>query len=366
MSRLQDIFDGGKDIDREEFRDEKPRIFYEQERQILNGMGEEYFPPARDISKEKEAPSKSEDYIIYAPSKSKKISKEKLYGNVQDLSKHLFLTPHHEDKIFYKQNEIIKTKNTTYMISLESLLTKYKFNSSKKFISRGNVFMGGINLKYDQDTMVNAGNIGEFVLPIVEYIHAIKPDYVIASDRGARLLGLAVFELYRRLHGKFPTSDGTLRFRRFSKSNTKKETEDHLRSLVKDMVAVEDNPTVLVLDDWVCSGGTKVLAEETISRLARQYRGDKVKVDFKFGVLMGAGGDISGHDSKNSGFAGTVDWRDDSNIIGVKYGENWGGSDIKGSAVRSQGSKKYRKRMYKGIRKLTKKINEAEQEKAAA
>jgi len=210
----------------------------------------------------------------------------------------------------------------------------------------------GLNLTLKDDTTaINADNIGEFALPIVEYIHQIKPDYVIASDRGARLLGLAVFKLHGLLYGRFPTADGTIKFRRFSKSNPQEETEKHLQPMVKDMLEHKQRPTVLVLDDWVCSGGTKRIAEETFDRLS------KGRIKTKFGVLIGTGGDISGHISHTSGFGGVTDWRDDSNIIGVKYGnDNWSTSGTKAKPVHSQEARDYRIRMYEGIQRFAKKL----------
>lgn len=216
----------------------------------------------------------------------------------------------------------------------------------------------GINLGVDTD--VNADNLGEFALPIVEYIKETKPDYVIASDRGARLLGLAVHRLYTELYGTFPTQDGRLNFRRFSKSNTQEQTEKHLKPLIDEMLKDGEKKTVLILDDWVCSGGTKRLAQQVFDKLS------KGKIKIKFGVLIGKGGDVSGNHSRTSQFAGLTDWRDDSNIIGVEYS---GGIDdykfgkdfstpIKAKPVRSQESLGYRTRMYKGIGKLVNAINE--------
>jgi adenine/guanine phosphoribosyltransferase-like PRPP-binding protein len=214
-----------------------------------------------------------------------------------------------------------------------------------------------LNLSVRESASINADNIGEFALPLVEYIHQTKPDYVVASDGGARLLGLAVFRLHNQLYGRFPTADGTIRFRRFSKSNTQQDTEKHLQPLVTEMLAHKKRPTVLVLDDWVWSGGTKRLATDIFDKLG------KGRIRTKFGVLIGEGADVSGHKSQTSGFAGITDWRDDSNIIGVRYGHNnYGSSGIKAQAVRSDESRDYRRRMYEGIERLAERINQGEKE----
>ena len=83
----------------------------------------------------------------------------------------------------------------------------------------------------------------------------------------------------------------------------------------------------------------------------------KGRIKIKFGVLIGSEADISGHSGQTSGFAGVVDWRDDSNIIGVKYGEdNCGSTGIKAQPVRSEQARDYRIRMYKGIDELVDRI----------
>ncbi len=212
----------------------------------------------------------------------------------------------------------------------------------------------GLNLIVRDPVSITADNIGEFALPLVEYIHQTQPDYVVASDRGARLLGLAVFRLHNRLYGRFPTADGTIRFRRFSKSNTQEATEEHIQPLVDEMLAYKKKPTVLVLDDWVCSGGTKRLAQNVLDKLG------KGRIKTKFGVLVGGGADVSGHNGQTSGFAGVTAWRDDSNIIGVRYGkDDWGSTGIKAQPVRSEQARDYRRRMYYGIDRLVESISES-------
>ncbi len=215
----------------------------------------------------------------------------------------------------------------------------------------------GFNFEVKDSRLITAENLGEFALPIVEYIRETKPDFIVASDRGARLLGLAVHRLYGELYGRLPTSDGTIRFRRFSKSNAQKDTEKHIRPLVDEMLRHKKKPVVLVLDDWVCSGGTKTLAQTVFDRLSKN------KVDMRFGVMLGSGGDVSGHDQKTSNFAGTTDWHDDSEIIGVRYeGRNYSNSGVKASPVRSEQAKDYRRRVYKGIDKLVRKITKEAKE----
>src|SRR3989338_8673996 len=211
----------------------------------------------------------------------------------------------------------------------------------------------GLNVNVKDSTSISAYNLGQFALPIVEYIHAVRPDCIIACDRGARLLGLAVHRLHQQLYGKLPTTDGTLRFRRISKSNSEEETEEHLRPLINEMLIKDGKQTVLVLDDWVVSGETKRIAQRVFDRLG------KGRIKVKFGVLVGEGADISGHSSRTSGFAGVTDWHDNSNIIGVQYGKDaWFGGGINPRPVRSEEAKSYRERMREGINKLVESIKQ--------
>lgn len=295
--------------------------------------------------------------------------KKGLYDDLEDLGGSVGLLSNHliknnesiiKKEIYnlnkYEKKNIIEPIKNEYLIFEKELSKNYNYKIPNML---GNKFSNiqtsplGLNLTLGDSASINADNIGEFALPIVEYIHQTQPDYVVASDRGARLLGLAVFRLHNRLYGRFPTADGTMRFRRFSKSNTQEATEQHMQPLVDEMLQRKKKPTVLVLDDWVCSGGTKRMTQQTFDKLS------KGRVKTKFGVLIGGEADVSGHNSHTSGFAGVTDWRDDSNIIGVKYGnDNWGTTGIKAIPVRSEQARDYRKRMYEGIDKLVDRIVE--------
>ena len=299
---------------------------------------------------------REEDDLKIKPSKMKESIYKELGGSVNSLSDYLIKEP--IEKNIYN----INTNNYNYKNIKEKIYSKELFykntnynisNILSKNFSSIQYSPLGLNLTLGDSASITADNIGEFALPIVEYIHQEQFDYVIASDRGARLLGLAVFRLYNKVYGRFPTSDETLRFRRFSKSNTREATEKHIQPLADEMLQHKKKPTVLVLDDWVVSGGTKRLAQETFDRLG------KGKIKVKFGVLIGDGADVSGHGSQISGFAGSTDWRDDSNIIGVSYNkdnDSYNNSGIKAQPVRSEQARDYRRRMYDGIDKLVERI----------
>lgn len=297
--------------------------------------------------------------------KSKEDFRIKFFKKVEDLGSSVgllskYLIEESNEKKNYKINDFEKEK-----IIKPQKYFNFQKNFSEKIISYpipsglSNKFSSiqalplGLNLTLRDSLSINADNIGEFALPLVEYIHQTQPDFVVASDRGARLLGLAVFRLHNKLYGRFPTADGTIRFRRFSKSNTQEATEEHIQPLVDEMLAYKKKSNVLVLDDWVCSGGTKRLAQIVLDKLGRG------RIKTKFGVLVGDEADVSGHSGQTSGFAKITDWRDDSNIIGVKYGkDDWGSTGIKAQPMRSEQARDYRRRMYEGIDKLVDRIAE--------
>ncbi len=331
-------------------------------KKIMQEKEKKFFPESEEISElyrillnenEKGPPKKSEKETI------KKRKKPSLLGNSVD-----FLSS------FLKESQPKKTSQAEYIIpeyknieykNIEYKNIEYKKINLEKIIEK-NIYQNlyiktsgqGINLTSRDSTSITAGNIGEFALPIVEYIRQINPDYIIACDRGARLLGLAVFKLYGELYGRLPTVDGTLRFRRISKSESQNDTEAHLRPLVEEMLEQRKRPCVLVLDDWVCSGGTKNLAKDVFYKLG------KGRIEVKFGVLVGGEADISGHSSHASGFAGVTDWRDDSNIIGVRYSDSH--REIRAQPVRSEQAKDYRRVMYEGIEKLARNIKNGQQD----
>ncbi len=310
----------------------------------LEDISEKYFPK-----------NEKQQLEMYVQKDIDLISKEKNYGlynstlssNFEKLTKKLssYLNKYNNNLTKEEYFQIKEKIGESSPFYLEDIIKNYNNIVNKNF-QKAQYSPIGLSLTLQDNVTITADNLGEFALPIVEYIRKTKPDYIVASDRGARLLGLAVFRLYGKLHGRLPTIDGTIRFRRFSKSNTQKETEEHLRPLVNEMLKHKRNPKVLVLDDWVDSGGTKQLTKDVFDKL-----GDK-KIDVKFGVMVGGGADISGHGSKTSGFAGVADWHDNSNIIGIQY------FGIKPEPVRSQQAKDYRGRIYAGINELVRELAE--------
>ena len=271
----------------------------------------EYFSNLEYIIKEKHPIEKKEDYINKLEYDEKFTMYKKIINSEFDL------------EVFSKYD-------------IEGIINANKFNK---------ILIGSQGLGLNYGDIITAENVGEVVLPLVEYIRDLKPDFIVACDRGARLIGLAVYQLYRELHGRLPTTDGTLRFRRISKSNTLQSTEQHLKPLITEILASKENPTVLFLDDWVSEGTTQRIVRDIL------YDSGKGKIDVRFGVLIGNGANVSGSTKHGSS---DVDWWDNPDLIGLDY------KAFKPVLVKSINSFDYRSRINKGIKRLAKAIKSRE------
>jgi len=198
-----------------------------------------------------------------------------------------------------------------------------------------------LQIDYLKDKEVGAENIGEFVYPLVQFIEQAKPDYILACDRGARIVGVAIHMLYRFLHGEFPTRDHAVHFRRISKTNTEEEAEQYLTPLVEKMLEETSSPYVFVLDDWVGAGVTRDRVKAIFDKLS------KGKAQVTFGVLVGGKADISGsEDAKHF-----VDWHNNPFILGLDYDQQF--DQEKGFKTRRTGNESaiaYRRRMSKHLK----------------
>lgn len=98
--------------------------------------------------------------------------------------------------------------------------------------------------------------------PIVEMIHHIQPDVIVAADRGARLFGLSVKMGWNRRYPTedFPTLDRKIHFARISSRSTDNETVRNLVHNTLDRSGLIDSkitkPNIVFLDDWIRSGLT--------------------------------------------------------------------------------------------------------------
>ena len=224
----------------------------------------------------------------------------------------------------YPQNPVQIQYNPTF--------TNFNFNSLP---------LPGITV--DTKTRITADNVAEFAYPLAQFVEQVRPDYIIACDRGARIIGLAVHMLYGRLYGALPTQDHSISFRKISRKVPADAVREALRPDVVRMLAATESPTVLVLDDWVATGGTKSLVQELFDELSGG------RVNLLYGVMRGSGADVTG--SKDSAALG--DWHDRADLIGVDYGS----TDLRPFRVGSRAALDYRRRMSASIDSFVKDLS---------
>ncbi len=164
--------------------------------------------------------------------------------------------------------------------------------------------------------------------PLVELIREEMPDAVIASDRGGRMIGLAIYKVWRQRYPNvpFPTIDGKLHFGRNSTSPRTKDTRGVIeyvlnRSGVMAEMAMrraegDERPAkVLLLDDWVLSGSTIDRAKKYME----DYLGGENQLAFMLGTMAdGLHPSIRPHVVGNTSRYGAT-WSDKSHKTGVRY-----------------------------------------------
>lgn len=105
--------------------------------------------------------------------------------------------------------------------------------------------------------MISPENIAYSVYPIVEAIHEIKPDYILALDRGGRIVGIATHMLYKELYGSLPTHDSAIHFKKVSRRLPSKTNYQSLEPIAEDLMKINNDPIVFVIEDWMNTGATK-------------------------------------------------------------------------------------------------------------
>lgn len=229
-------------------------------------------------------------------------------------------------KDFNLLNPIIKSVNK---LPLDQI--KIQFNPAFT-----NLRVRSKSIIVDARTSITADNIAEFAYPLAQFVEQVRPDYIIACDRGARIIGLAVHMMYRELYGvSLPTQDHAIHFRKISRRVPAGAVQDTLRPDIERMLTATESPTVLVLDDWVATGGTKALVQDVFRKLSGG------RINLLYGVMRGTGADVSG--SQDSGALG--DWHDRADLIGVDYY----GSTLEPHKVESPAAIAYRKKMSESI-----------------
>lgn len=195
---------------------------------------------------------------------------------------------------------------------------------------------------------ITAENIPEFAFPVAQFIHEVRPDYIIACDTGARLFGVAVKMMYHELYGKFPTKDGKMHFRKLSRKIPKERMRSTLEPDIVRMLEQTEFPTVLFLDDWISTGET----ERGIRELVEEISEGQITV--LYGVMRGTGADISGGPISSS-FA---EFTDRPELIGVDYDVN-----NLGKSVHSQRARVYRLEMSANIKNFVRSLQNPQKPK---
>ncbi len=190
---------------------------------------------------------------------------------------------------------------------------------------------------------INSDNISYVAYPIARFIAEEKPDYIIACDRGARIIALATHILYQELYGGLPTQDHRISFRKISRKTPFEMIRKQLEADVSHILTVVESPKILVLDDWIFTGKTRSWVNEAIEDLS----GGRAKVFF--GVMLGKGNGIDISGDRNS-FA-FWDKRNKGDLVGVDYS-----SELFPFKTNSAEAIIYRKKLFKSVKAFAQRI----------
>lgn len=301
-------------------------------------MSIETKPGFSDLLTEEEKRRRKEKFELISQLHSKRDSFPLLYPK---LKRDIFLNNFKEEKeniLNFKKED----KNILYPIFKIDRVPKPVYLNYNPSITSFN-FSPKAGLILDAQTQITAENIAEFAYPLAQFIEQAKPDYIMACDRGARIIALAVHRLYQELYGALPTQNHAISFRKISRRVPEDVVKANLRPDVQTMLATVDYPTVLVLDDWVATGGTKKLVEDVFNELS----GGRINV--LYGVMRGKDADVTG--KKDCRALG--DWHDRPELIGVDY-ENGSTEPHK---ITSPFPSVYRETTYANIKKFARSLN---------
>jgi adenine/guanine phosphoribosyltransferase-like PRPP-binding protein len=180
-----------------------------------------------------------------------------------------------------------------------------------------------------QEAKITAEDLPELAEPIAAFIAEKQPDIVIAADRGGRLVGLAVYKVWKQLYPDkpFPTVDGSLHFARLSKQLPVAKIKDALDLVIsasgkharEDYVghpATSETPLkVMVIDDWICGGNTHRLVQQAFEEFGF-YDGQDLEI--MMAVMCGRNAHISGNVHRDK----TCEWHDNDESVGVAYDQH--------------------------------------------
>jgi hypothetical protein len=174
------------------------------------------------------------------------------------------------------------------------------------------------------DSPIGLRDLPYLARPIVEYLHGLRPDVIIAADRGARLLAItALRSWHKRFPGeRFPTLDTRIHFARVtSRSADESQVERAIHHALGNAGLHarrgEASPKIVLLDDWADGG-------ETAKRFIRAVESFGLPSDSISFVTMcntrveGINHVVSDpHRMTNNSI-----WNEVDEYIGVSYGEH--------------------------------------------
>ena len=188
----------------------------------------------------------------------------------------------------------------------------------------------------DNYEIINVGNISSYIKVAASYINTWKPNIVIACDSGARIFGLALYKYFSKHHGKLPTNDGCIRFRKISGSEDAELNLFHLNDVITE-INTKQLDRVLIIDDWVHKG-------RTINFIKNNFKKSlSPSVEVRFGVLVGKKTDFFCMPNNHKDLMGIVEWHNKDDLIGIKY-KNF--IPIISSGI---DHREYRKKLYKAL-----------------
>lgn len=134
-------------------------------------------------------------------------------------------------------------------------------------ISVDEVVIPDLGLGMNERT-ITSENIGNTAKRLSDSIKDAHPDYIIACDRGARLIALATHIMYQKLYGSLPTIDHRINFRKISRKDDLELLKKIISSDVTVMLEEVVNPHLMIIDDWSASGRTRAMIDSVISELS--------------------------------------------------------------------------------------------------
>jgi len=192
--------------------------------------------------------------------------------------------------------------------------------------------------------VISPENIAHSVYPIVEAIHEIKPDYILALDRGGRIVGLATYMLYQKLYGSLPTQDHAMHFTKVSRRLSSEINYQHLKPVAENLMKISCNPRVLIIDDWMNTGKTKKKIMEVLSKASDNH------ISIYFGMLRGRGKNVIADRFS----VAICSWVNNSSLIGIEYSDEM----ERPKSLHSRSAIIFRRKISQNIKKFTEKMSD--------